>query len=218
MFEEKEHNNNSNKTLTILAVFVLVATVIGVAIAAYTWSFTGGTNRISTGNVTMSLLESNDVIDLANALPITDEEGTALANENEVFDFAITTHASGTPGPITYDITLNKLEVDSGYAALKNKEVKIYLVSVSGENENQVVAPTKMSTIFGDDTETPGSTSGTLKSGVVHSHATADKTETTKYRIKMWVDIDTDASSWTENTKLQYKIKVGTAATLGPIA
>ena len=208
MFEEIENKKGHSKAFTILAIFVLVATITGVAIAAYTWNFASeNANTIGTGNISMSLLESNDVINITNALPIKDATGMALGSD-ESFDFAITTQASGAPGNISYNISITKVAVDSGYTALEDSNVKVYLSTLTSEGEDQVVAPTLVSSII-----TSGST-GTLASNLTHNHTTADQTKTTKYRLRMWVDKDVDASDWTENTKNQYKLKVSTSGTL----
>ena len=208
MFEEIENKRGQSKALTILAIFVLVATITGVAVAAYTWNFTSSkANTIGTGNISMSLLESNDTINITNALPVKDATGMALGSD-ESFDFAITTQASGAPGNISYNISITKVAVDSGYTALKDSDVKVYLSTLTSEGEDQVVAPTLVSSII-----TSGST-GTLASNLTHNHTTADQTKTTKYRLRMWVDSAVDASDWTASTKNQYKLKVSTSGTL----
>ena len=208
MFEEIENKRGQSKALTILTIFVLVATITGVAIAAYTWNFASeNANTIGTGNISMSLLESNDVINITNALPIKDATGMALGSD-ESFDFAITTQASGAPGNISYNISITKVAVDSGYTALEDSNVKVYLSTLTSEGEDQVVAPTLVSSII-----TSGST-GTLASNLTHNHTTADQTKTTKYRLRMWVDSAVDASDWTASTKNQYKLKVSTSGTL----
>lgn len=208
MFEEIENKRGQSKALTILAIFVLVATITGVAVAAYTWNFTSSkANTIGTGNISMSLLESNDTINITNALPVKDATGMALGSD-ESFDFAITTQASGAPGNISYNISITKVAVDSGYTALKDSDVKVYLSTLTSEGEDQVVAPTLVSSII-----TSGST-GTLASNLTHNHTTADQTKTTKYRLRMWIDSAVDASDWTASTKNQYKLKVSTSGTL----
>lgn len=207
MFEEIENKKGHSKAFTILAIFVLVATITGVAVAAYTWNFTGSNNTIGTGNISMSLLESNDTINITNALPVKDATGMALGSDDS-FDFAVTTKASGAPGNISYNISITKVAVDSGYTALKDSDVKVYLSTLTADGENQVVAPALVSSII-----TSGST-GTLASNLTHNHTTANQTKTTKYRLRMWVDSAVDASSWTASTKNQYKLKVSTSGTL----
>ena len=210
MYEEK--GNNSKKLFAVLGVFALVAAVIGVAVAAYTWTFTGeGTNTISTGNISMSFLESSDVLSITNALPIDDNSAKVKTGTNEKFDFAVSTSADGAPGTITYNLSISKVAVDSGYTALSDDQVKVYLTSLSGTStitETQVVAPTLVSSII-----TSGD-SGTLLSGVTADHTTANQTHTDRYRLRMWVAQDVDASSWTSSTKLQYKLKVSANGSL----
>ena len=178
------------------------------------WDFAGQANTIGTGQISMSLLESNDTIAITNALPISDSRGKILGSDDS-FDFAITTHATGAPGNISYSISITKATVDSGYTALGDNQVKVYLTALSGEdNEVQVVKPTLVNSII-----TSGNTGNfTFDSGktgyLTHSHASANTTKTTKYRLRMWVDSAVDASNWNQNTKLQYKLKVGTSGTL----
>ena len=218
MFEEIEKSKKHGKTFAVLGLFVLVATVIGVAVAAYTYSFTSSKNTIGTGTISMSLLESVDSISITNALPMGDTQGIALtknAGSSGVFDFAITTHASGAPGNITYTISITKLSVDSGMTALADNQVKVYLAALDNNDaETQVMAPTLVSTII---------TSGdsgvlTFDSGktnyLTHVHTTANTSHTQKYRLKMWIDSSVDASNWTSSTHYQYKIKISTSGTL----
>ena len=214
MFEEIETKKKHSVAFTILGVFVLLATIAGVAVAAYTWNFTSSeASTIGTGSISMSLLESTDTISIANALPVKDATGMTLGSDQS-FDFAVTTYASGNPGNISYTLSITKLDVDSGYTALNDSDVKVYVTALTEEGEEQVVAPTKVSSII-----TAG-TSGNLtfdsgKTGyLTHAHATADSTQTTKYRLRMWIDQDVDASNWDENTKNQYKLKIGASGTL----
>lgn len=210
MIEEKKKKSTLLASLGVLA---MVAGIVGVAFAAYTWTFTGTkTNTISTGNISMTFLESTDVINITNALPIDDASAKVLSGTNEKFDFAVTTTASGAPGTIKYNLKITKVSVDSGYTALADSQVKVYLTSLSGTTasltETQVVAPTKVSSII-----TSGTT-GTLKANIAKDHTTANKTYTDKYRLRMWIDQDVDASSWTSATKNQYKLKVSADGSL----
>lgn len=214
MFEEIENKKNHSLAFTILTVFVLLATIVGVAIAAYTWSFTSSeANKIGTGSISMTLLESTDTISITNALPAKDATGMTIGSDQS-FDFAITTNASGAPGDISYTISITKLDVDTGYTALNDSDVKVYLVALTEDGEDQVVEPTLVSSIItSGDTGTLTFDSGKT-SYLTHTHATANSTQTTKYRLRMWIDEKVDASDWTKDTKNQYKLKIGTSGTL----
>ena len=82
MFEEIETKKKHSVAFTILGVFVLLATIAGVAVAAYTWNFTSSeASTIGTGSISMSLLESTDTIAIANALPVKDATGMTLGSD-----------------------------------------------------------------------------------------------------------------------------------------
>ncbi len=212
MFEEIEGKKKHSVAFTILGIFVILATIGGVAVAAYTWNFASNkANSISTGSISMSLLESVDAIDITDALPMQDSDGKA---QGKKFDFSVTTSASGAPGNITYTLSITKLAVDSGYTALPDSSVKVYLATFDGNTETQVMAPKLVSKII-----TSGDTGVlTFDSGktsyLTHAHTTANTTKTTKYRLRMWVDKDVDASSWTKDTKQQYKLKISTKGSI----
>lgn len=214
MFEEIETKKNRNVASTLLGIFVLIAAITGVAVAAYTWNFASDkTNSIGTGSISMTLLESTDIINIEGALPVKDATGMTLGSD-ESFDFAVTTHASGAPGNISYTLSITKVDVDSGYTALEDSDVKVYLSAITETGEEQVMAPTLVSSIITSGT-TGNLTLDADKTGyLTHSHATADSTKTTKYRLRMWIDSAVDASSWTKDTKNQYKLKIGTSGTL----
>lgn len=212
MFDAEENKKKHSIAFTILGIFVMVATIAGVSVAAYTWQFAGSANSISTGKISMSLLESSDVIDITDAVPIKDATGKKQGNK---FDFAVTTFASGKPGNISYNLSISKVAVDTGYTALSDSSVKVYLTALTDDGEVEVMDPTLVSNII-----TSG-TSGTLtfNSGktnyLVHSHNTAGSNISTKYRLRMWVNESVDASSWTRDTKNQFKLKISASGTLG---
>ena len=134
MFEEIEGKKKHSVAFTILGIFVILATIGGVAVAAYTWNFASNkANSISTGSISMSLLESVDAIDITDALPMQDSDGKA---QGKKFDFSVTTSASGAPGNITYTLSITKLAVDSGYTALPDSSVKVYDVLLKEMNKN----------------------------------------------------------------------------------
>ena len=214
MFEEIETKKKHTALFTVLGVFVLLAAIAGVAVAAYTWNYTSSqANTIGTGNISMSLLESTDVININNALPMSDTDGKAQ-NETDSFDFAVTTNASGAPGNINYTISITKLDPTDSYTRLPDNNVKVYLTALTEEGEDEVMTPTLVSNIItagntGNLTFTQGKTSY-----LTHVHTSADTTKTTKYRLRMWIDGNVDASSWTSATKNEYKLKIGVSGSL----
>lgn len=205
----EEFDKKKYKKYLIIAIVALSLLIVGVTYAAANIIILSETNTITTGTVTAQMLESSDSINITNAFPMSDSQGVNLTHQDGssgVFDFEVTTHASGAPGNIAYDLSIIKDSVDSGYTAFADNQIKVYLVSYTGSgtlaNETQVVAPTLVSNII-----TSGTT-GYLKQNIVNSHSTANRTVTTKYRLKVWVNSTVDASNWTSSTKLQYKLRI----------
>ena len=212
MFEKiKTNNNKHNKFITLITGFSLFVFIIGLSFAVYYWQFTGKKNTISTGDVSISLLEDVDSINIENALPISDTQGISLTHDSGnsgVFDFAVTTYASGEPGDITYTISITKADLDAGYSSLEDDQIKVYLVAFEGSNETQVMKPTLVSDLI-DSGTTGNLTFDTDKVNyLTHIHTTANTTQTQKYRLKMWIDGNADVSDWNSSSKLQYKLKV----------
>ena len=191
MFKKIKDKLKNNKALMISLVAGLIILIGGVSYAAYDYSFIGKDSSISTGTVSIKFLESNtNVIDLKNALPISDSEG----KKGNSFDFVVTTKASYKTG-LKYDLSVEKLSVDSGYTSLSDNQVKIYLTD-SGNND--LVSPTLIS---GLDNK--------LIYSKTNKHS-SNKTEVIdKYKLRVWVDSNVDASNWDQSTKLEYKFKVG---------
>ena len=191
MFQKIKDKLKNNKALMISLVAGLIILIGGVSYAAYDYSFIGKDSKLESGSVSIKFLESNtNVIDLKNALPISDSEG----KKGDSFDFAVTTKASYKTG-LKYDLSVEKLSVDSGYTSLSDNQVKIYLTDYS---DSSLLEPTLISGL--DNNKIYSKT---------NKHS-SNKTEVTdKYKLRVWVDSNVDASNWDQDTKLEYKFKVG---------
>lgn len=209
MFEEIEPKKRKGILLPVIGIFGLIAIIAGVSVAIWNWSYSGtNANKISTGNISMSLLESTDVINITNAVPISDQTGMSLG-DGQKFDFAVTTSTSGAPGNISYKISITKQATSEGYTTLSNDNVKIYLTTFDDTTETAVMSPTLISSIIASG-DTGILTFDRGKEGyLIHNHTTAGQNKTTKYRLRIWVDQNVDASNWNETTKLEYKLKIG---------
>lgn len=186
---EKE---KKTKILTIVLLVIAVTLVIGVSYAAWRYTFTGNTNTINTPSIELELLESTDeIINITNALPMSDTNGIG---QSKTFNFAVTTKTSAVQD-IGYSLKIEKISVDSGYTALNDNQIKVYLTDY---NNSQLLAPTLISD---------------LNNYVLYEKTNSHNSTTTqiqdKYKLRVWLDREVDTSSWNENTKLQYKFKIG---------
>ena len=162
----------------------------GISFAVWKYSFTGGLNSLSTAETELEFLESNNkIISLTNAAPMLDETGKT---GGEKFDFQVRTKAPYDTS-ISYDLILEKLEVDSGKTALKNNEVKVYIEDFQG---NVVLAPTKLSEL-----------NNYKLVSKTNNHSSTNKEIINKYRLRVWLDKDVDIFD-NQNKQIKFRINI----------
>ena len=188
----KKHTKEKNKkVIAILIIIVLISLAIGISYSAWRYVFTGKENKITTGDVSIKFLESNtNVINLANALPEDDNTG----KKEKSFDFVVTTKATYKTA-LKYDLSIKKLSTDTGYTSLNNNQIKVYLTDY---NNNVLLEPTLISNL-----------SDNLLYSKTNNHSSTNTEINDKYKLRVWIDKNVDASSWTKDTKNQYKFKIG---------
>ena len=188
----KKHTKEKNKkVIVILIIIVLISLAIGISYSAWRYVFTGKENTITTGDVSIKFLESNtNVINLANALPEDDNTG----KQEKSFDFVVTTKATYKTA-LKYDLSIKKISTDTGYTSLNNNQIKVYLTDSSN---NVLVGPTLISDL-----------NNNLLYSKTNTHSSTNTEVNDKYKLRVWIDKNVDASSWTKDTKNQYKFKIG---------
>ena len=193
-FSKIEKANKKSKRLNIIIIaLVLLILGIGVSYAQWNYNFIGSlTNSISTESVELEFLESkNNIVDLTNALPKTDEEG----KYTNTFNFAVTSKTKKNTD-IGYTLSIEKLEADTGYTFLEDSDIKIYLEDYEG---NVLLEPTKVSEL--DNYKFYSN---------IHEHSTTNEEIQDMYKLRVWVDESKteEAKNWDTSTKIQYKFKV----------
>ena len=189
--EENKRKSNKKK-LVIPALLALLIIIIGTSYAAYHYNFIGGVNTIATSEISLDLLESNtEIINITNALPLSDNEGKSQA---ETFDFAVTSKTARTTS-IKYNLFIEKLEVDDGYISLNDNDIKIYLTDYS---DNQLFEPKLISELTNYKFYTK-----------IHNHDGSHVTVQNKFKLRAWIAGDVNVSNWNSSTELQYKFKIG---------
>ena len=73
----------AKKEIVVVGLIILmILAIIGVSYAAFSYSREGTkVNSITTGSITMTYTESDNVINIGNALPTTDETGMVRLKE-----------------------------------------------------------------------------------------------------------------------------------------
>lgn len=221
--EEKEINKKGKKKIvSISLVLILLIAIIGISYAAYTYVFTGGTNTLSTSDISLEFLESNsNIINLTNALPMGCREGK---QQEETFDFSVTSKTTRDVN-IKYTLSIQKLAVDSGYTAFTDDQIAVYLTdfndkvllsnnnNINYSNNNLVnnvnksyqminLAESSCKYVTIDRLNNYELYNGT------HKHDSTHQTVQDKFKLRVWIAQSVDASSWNANTKLQYKFKI----------
>ena len=114
-------NYTKDILLSFIGLAALVVLVFGVSYAVWSNSITGTKiNTLTSGYLSFNYTESdNNVINIDNALPVSDEVGKKISNSNEYFLFTVSNNFEES---INYEILLEPLVNN-----LDNKYVKIYL-------------------------------------------------------------------------------------------
>ena len=199
-----KENNSKQVLLSVLGVAILVVAVVGVSFAAFTYSKAGEkVNTITTGTITMSYSEDTNGINLKDALPMTDEQGKALAGENNVFEFTVSANITGTT-TINYAVTATK-EPDS---TLDDTSVKVYLTDITSGRDAEVLAPTKVSGLG----KTASDVSGAPNDQYKLTSGTFNTTASKKYRLRMWVADDYSTLTTSGTYKLRVNVYGAAAA------
>ena len=186
-------NKSKLPVLTMFLVALLV--LVGTSYAYFDYSFIGKDNTISTTDVSIKLLESNkEIVTLENQLPMSDEQGINQVGTGNVFDFAVETKSSSDM-KLGYKLNIEKLKADTGYTLLNDDQIKIYLTDT---NDNKIIGPLKISQLENYNLYED-----------VNIHSKTNNTQVDKYRIRVWIDQDVQIKDWDENTKQQYKFKIG---------
>ena len=177
-------NNKKQLLLSIGLVLILVLMIVGISYAAFKFVGEGKKpNTITTGTITMEYTESTNTISMTGALPTTDATGKVRLTAGEYFDFTIKSSIKGNAN-INWEIAAEDVTPSSA-KKMDGKNIKLYLTKLTGDNEEEVMAPKVYSA------DTTANTYTGRPSGVMSlATGTMSTSETTNYRLRMYVDED----------------------------
>ena len=175
-------NNKKQLLLSIGLVLILVLMIVGISYAAFKFTGLGNKpNTITTGAITMEYTESTNTISMTGALPTTDVTGKVRLTEGEYFDFTIKSSIQGNTN-INWEIAAEDITPSSA-KKMAGKNIKLYLTKLNGDNEEEVMAPKVYSA------DTTANTYTGRPSGIMSlAKGTMSASETTNYRLRMYVD------------------------------
>ena len=170
--------------LSIGLVLILVLMIVGISYAAFKFVGLGNKpNTITTGAITMEYTESTNTISMTGALPTTDATGKVRLTKGEYFDFTIKSNIQGNTN-INWEIAAEDITPSSA-KKMNGKNIKLYLTKLNGDKEEEVMAPKVYSASTSANTKT-GRPSGVMSLAT----GTMSASETTNYRLRMYVDED----------------------------
>ena len=169
--------------LSIGLVLILVLMIVGISYAAFKFVGEGKKlNTITTGAITMEYEESTNTISMTGALPTTDATGKVRLTKGEYFDFTIKSSIKGNAN-INWEIAAEDITASS--KKIDGKNIKLYLTKLNGDKEEEVMAPKVYNASTSANTKT-GRPSGVMSLAT----GTMNTSETTNYRLRMYVDED----------------------------
>ena len=171
--------------LSIGLVLILVLMIVGISYAAFKFVGLGNKpNTITTGAITMEYEESTNTISMTGALPTTDATGKVRLTAGEYFDFTIKSNIQGNAN-INWEIAAEDITASSA-KKMAGKNIKLYLTKLDSTGaETQVMAPKVYNASTSANTKT-GRPSGVMSLAT----GTMSTSETTNYRLRMYVDED----------------------------
>ena len=170
--------------LSIGLVLILVLMIVGISYAAFKFVGEGKKlNTITTGAITMEYTESTNTISMTGALPTTDATGKVRLTAGEYFDFTIKSNIQGNAN-INWEIAAE--DITASAKKMNGKNIKLYLTKLDSTGaETQVMAPKVYNASTSANTKT-GRPSGVMSLAT----GTMSTSETTNYRLRMYVDED----------------------------
>jgi len=205
--EELENKDSSKRVLLgIFATMMLLIAVVGVSFAMLFFSMKlSDQNSITTGTISMAFQDTT-YIDIVNAYPMTDEEGKAMSKDKEYMDFSVSASFSGKSS-IYYEISAVDETRTTEYKKVPYENLKIYLEEKGKESSATPVLYSELGrpTLHNDVNGLARQKDKLLATGVL----SADRyggTVRKNYRLRMWIDENTEDISEPMTFKLKVRL------------
>ena len=189
-------NKKKQIIITLIAIISLIVITVGVTYAFFNYAKEGTTdNTIQTGSITFLYTEVSGVgkgISLTDAYPVADSIGKVQVGEGKIFDFKVTSTISMNSN-IGYQVTARK---KTG-STLANSAVKVYLTEVNGTEQELLLSKySKLSQT--DKVDISKYDERILYEATVPANTSNYEKN---FRLRMWVDENTDFSDGSMNDK-----------------
>ena len=187
---------NKEKVVIISLLVLLLVLTVGISYAAFSYSGLGTKlNTITTGSISMTYSETDNVISLDKALPTTDKTGKTL---EDYFEFTVSSNISGDTN-INYEISA-KAEPNNTFSG---ENVKLYLTRVTDNGEEEVMAPE----IYNEE-ENANSFTGRPANEMSLYTSSMSASESNTYRLRMYVTEEYNPQGDGGNLTFSVKVNV----------
>ena len=189
-------NKKKQIIITLIAIISLIVITVGVTYAFFNYAKEGTTdNVVKTGSITFLYTEVSGVgkgISLTDAYPIADSIGKVQVGEGKVFDFKVTSNISMNSN-IGYQVTARK---KTG-STLANSAVKVYLTEVNGTEQELLLSK------YSELSQTDKVDSSKFDERILYEATVPANTKNYEknFKLRMWVDENTDFSDGSMNDK-----------------
>ena len=189
-------NKKKQIIITLIAIISLIVITVGVTYAFFNYAKEGTTdNVVKTGGITFLYTEVSGVgkgISLTDAYPVADSIGKVQVGEGKVFDFKVTSNISMNSN-IGYQITARK---KTG-STLANSSVKVYLTEVNGTEQELLLSK------YSELDQTDKVDISKYDERILYEATVPANTSNYEknFRLRMWVDENTDFSDGSMNDK-----------------
>ena len=184
----------------IVLLLVMVIAIIGVSYAAFNYSKEGTTpNTITTGVISMTYTESDNVLNITGALPTTDKTGKTRTIEGEYFDFTVSSTITGNAN-INYEISAKKEDGNT----IDGSNIKLYLTRIKEDGtEEELMTPETY-----NEEKSNNSYTGRPANEMSLYTSSMSASESNNYRLRMWVDEDYNPQGDGGNLTFSVRINV----------
>ena len=189
-------NKKKQIIITLIAIISLIVITVGVTYAFFNYAKEGTTdNTIKTGSITFLYTEVSGVgkgISLTDAYPVADSIGKVQVGEGKIFDFKVTSTISMNSS-IGYQVTARK---KTG-STLANSAVKVYLTEVNGTEQELLLSK------YSELSQTDKVDSSKFDERILYEGTVPANTKNYEknFKLRMWVDENTDFSDGSMNDK-----------------
>ena len=189
-------NKKKQIIITLIGIISLIVITVGVTYAFFNYAKEGTTdNVVKTGGITFLYTEVSGVgkgISLTEAYPVADSIGKVQVGEGKVFDFKVTSNISMNSS-IGYQVTARK---KTG-STLANSAVKVYLTEVNGTEQELLLSK------YSELDQTDKVDISKYDERILYEATVPANTANYEknFRLRMWVDENTDFSDGSMNDK-----------------